>query len=214
MKIDSIILDVDGTIWNTTDIVAEAWNLAIDKLYPQVPHVTGSILKGQFGKTMKVIADNLFPILNDEQKNQLMDQCCVQEQLALSSNTKDIAYPNVIKTIAELSKLVPLFIVSNCQKGYIEVVMEKNGIEKYITDFECYGNNGLNKDENIRLICDRNDLKAPIYVGDTQGDYDACKKAGVPFVWVSYGFGKPDDENYFAKIDDFAELTKLCHFRA
>jgi len=211
MKIDSIILDVDGTIWNTTDIVADAWNLAIDKLYPQVPHVTGSILKGQFGKTMQVIADNLFPILNDEQKSQLMDQCCVQEQLALTSNTKDISYPNVIKTIAELSKLVPLFIVSNCQKGYIEVVMEKNNIEKYITDFECYGNNGKNKDENIRLICDRNGLKAPIYVGDTQGDYDACKKAGVPFVWVSYGFGKPDDDEYFAKIDDFAELTKLCH---
>lgn len=209
MKIDSIILDVDGTIWNTTDIVADAWNLAIDKFYPQVPHVTGSILKGQFGKTMKVIADNLFPILNDEQKTQLMDQCCVQEQLALTSNTKDISYPNVIKTIAELSKLVPLFIVSNCQKGYIEVVMEKNGIEKYITDFECYGNNGKNKDENIRLICDRNGLKAPIYVGDTQGDYDACKKAGVPFVWVSYGFGKTDDDEYFARIDDFAELGKL-----
>lgn len=209
MKIDSIILDVDGTIWNTTDIVAEAWNLAIDKLYPQVPHVTGSILKGQFGKTMKVIADNLFPILNDEQKTQLMDQCCVQEQLALTSNTKDISYPNVIKTIAELSKVVPLFIVSNCQKGYIEVVMEKNKIENYITDFECYGNNGLNKDENIRLICERNGLKAPIYVGDTQGDYDACKKAGVPFVWVSYGFGKTDDDEYFARVDDFVELKKL-----
>ena len=214
MKIDSIILDVDGTIWDTTNIVAEAWNHAIDRLFPQVPHVTGTILKGQFGKTMNVIADNLFPILNDEQKTQLMDECCVQEQLALSSNTKDISYPNVIKTIADLSKDVPLFIVSNCQKGYIEVVISKNHIEKYITDFECYGNNGKNKDENIRLICDRNGLKSPIYVGDTQGDYDACKKAEVPFVWVSYGFGKPDDENYFAKIDDFAELTKLCHFRA
>ena len=68
---------------------------------------------------------------------------------------------------------------------------------------------GKNKDENIRLICDRNGLKAPIYVGDTQGDYDACKKVGVPFVWVSYGFGKTDDDEYFARIDDFAELKKL-----
>lgn len=80
MKIDSIILDVDGTIWNTTVIVAEAWNFAIDKLYPQVPHVTGTILKGQFGKTMNVIADNLFPILNDAQKsqNKLLSQFTIQ----------------------------------------------------------------------------------------------------------------------------------------
>ena len=207
MKIDSIILDVDGTIWNTTDIVADAWKLAIDKLYPQVPHVTGNILKGQFGKTMKVIADNLFPILNDEQKTQLMDQCCVQEQLALTSNTKDISYPNVINTMAELSKVVPLFIVSNCQKGYIEVVVAKNRIEQYITDFECYGNNGKNKDENIRLIIERNELNAPVYVGDTQGDCDACKKANIPFIWASYGFGTVD--SYFAKIDAFPELVAI-----
>ena len=55
MKIDSIILDVDGTIWNTTGIVAEAWNKVIDENFPQVPHVTAEILKGQFGKTMDVI---------------------------------------------------------------------------------------------------------------------------------------------------------------
>ena len=33
MKIDSIILDVDGTIWNTTGIVASAWNKVIDENY-------------------------------------------------------------------------------------------------------------------------------------------------------------------------------------
>lgn len=208
-KIDSIILDVDGTIWNTTDIVAEAWNHAIDKLYPQVAHVTGQILKGQFGKTMDVIADNLFSPLDDEGKSILIKECCVQEQIALESNTKDITYPGVIETIATLSKHIPLFIVSNCQSGYIELVIRKNKIEQYITDFECYGNTGKGKAENIRLLCERNGLKYPIYVGDTQGDYEACKCAGIPFVWASYGFGKTDDDGYFAKIDEFGELRKL-----
>lgn len=60
MKFDGIILDVDGTIWNTTEIVAQAWNRAIDESFPQVPHVTADILKGQFGKTMDVIGNNLF----------------------------------------------------------------------------------------------------------------------------------------------------------
>ena len=83
MKFDSVILDVDGTIWDTTDIVAQAWNCAIDKMFPVVPHVTGNILKGQFGKTMKTIADNLFVGLEQEEKAMLMEECCRQEQLAL-----------------------------------------------------------------------------------------------------------------------------------
>ena len=100
-----------------------------------------------------------------------------------------------------------MFIVSNCQSGYIEVVIKKNHIENYITDFECFGNQGKPKDENIKLIIQRNNLKAPVYVGDTQGDYEACQKAGVPFVWAAYGFGKPDA--YVAKIEKFSELKDL-----
>lgn len=207
MTFDSLILDVDGTIWNTTGIVAEAWNIAIDNKFPSVPHVNAEILKGQFGKTMKVIADKLFTSLTEEQKELLMDECCVQEQIALQKNTKDISYPGVIKTIKKLAAKIPIFIVSNCQKGYIEVVMEKNGIQDFIKDFECYGNNGKNKDENIRLIIERNNLKTPVYVGDTQGDCDSCKKAGIPFIWAAYGFGTADE--YFAKINTFKELETI-----
>lgn len=209
MKFDSIILDVDGTIWNTTGIVADAWNLAFDKFFPQVPHVTAEILKGQFGKPMDVIADNLFPMLSKDEKKLLMEKCCEMEQAALMENTKDIAYDGVIETIKKLSRKIPVFIVSNCQSGYIEVVMEKNGIAEYIKDFECFGNTGLLKDQNIRLIIERNNLKAAAYVGDTQGDYEACKKADVPFIWAAYGFGRPEDDKYFAKLEEFDQLESL-----
>ena len=210
MKFDSIILDVDGTIWDTTNIVAGAWNHAIDKLFPMVPHVTGDILKGQFGKTMEVIADNLFTGLDKAQKTRLMEECCNQEQIALKDNTRNITYDGVVETIREMHAAgVPLFIVSNCQKGYIEVVIAKNKIEDCITDFECYGNNGKGKAENIRLLCKRNGLGSPVYVGDTQGDADACKEAGVQFVWAAYGFGKASE--YFAKIESFKELKNVIH---
>lgn len=209
MKFDSLILDVDGTIWNTTGIVAAAWNCAFDKYFPQVPHVTAEILKGQFGKPMDVIADNLFTVLSQEDKNLLMIKCCEMEQAALLENTKNIAYDGVIESIKKISQKIPVFIVSNCQTGYIEVVMKKNGITDYIKDFECFGNTGLSKGENIRLIVERNGAKSPVYVGDTQGDYEACKEAGVPFVWAAYGFGRPEDDNYFSKIEKFEQLNAI-----
>ena len=211
-KFDGLILDVDGTIWNTTGIVADAWNEVIDKFFPQVPHVTAEILKGQFGKPMDVIADNLFPNLNQEEKKYLMDKCCEYEQKALLENTKNITYNKVVETIKKISTKIPVFIVSNCQSGYIEVVMEKNGIAEYISDFECFGNTGLLKDENIRLVVKRNNLKAPVYVGDTQGDYEACKKAGIPFIWAAYGFGRPEDDDYYFTLSkhalNFKKLSK------
>ena len=79
MKFDGIILDVDGTIWNTTPIVAKAWNKAIDENFPQVPHVTADILKGQFGKTMDVIGNNLFGVLDEAERSVLLDKCCEEE---------------------------------------------------------------------------------------------------------------------------------------
>ena len=209
MKYDSIILDVDGTIWDTTPIVAKAWNKAIDKLFPQVAPVTADILKGQFGKTMDVIGQNLFGGLEPEEQKKLLDQCCVEEQLALEQNEEDITYEGVVETIRALAANLPLFIVSNCQAGYIELVMKKLGIEDYITDFECFGNNGLTKDKNIRLVVERNKLKNPVYVGDTQGDLEACKLAGVPFIWAEYGFGKVCENDIAGKVKRFPDLAEL-----
>lgn len=209
VKFDGLILDVDGTIWNTTGIVAEAWNKTIDDNFPQVAHVTADILKGQFGKTMDVIADNLFGILTSAEKKVLMEKCCIYEQRALLENTVDITYDGVLDTLKKLSAQLPIFIVSNCQSGYIELVIEKNRITSLIKDFECFGNTGKSKGENIRLIVERNGLKNPVYVGDTQGDYEACKEANVPFIWAAYGFGKPEDDKYYAKIDSFNQLESL-----
>ena len=209
MKFDGIILDVDGTIWNTTQIVADAWNKAIDNNFSQVPHVTADILKGQFGKTMDVIGNNLFGMLGDEDRAFLLEKCCEAEQLAINENQKDIAYEGVISSIKKLSEVIPLFIVSNCQSGYIALVMRKNGITEFIKDFECFGDTGRPKDENISLIVKRNNLQKPVYVGDTQGDFEACKKAGVPFIWAAYGFGHPETEDYYGKLDCFSDLEKL-----
>ena len=209
MRFDSIILDVDGTIWDTTPIVAKAWNKAIEELFPQVSHVTADILKGQFGKTMDVIGRNLFGVLGPEEQKKLLDQCCVEEQLALEQNEEDITYPGVVETIRALAEKVPLFIVSNCQAGYIELVIKKLGISDYITDFECFGNNGLTKDKNIKLVVERNGLKAPVYVGDTQGDLEACKLAGVPFIWAEYGFGTVQQDEIAGSVKEFAELGEF-----
>ena len=47
-----------------------------------------------------------------------------------------------------------LYIVSNCQSGYIEAFLEHYGFGHYFEDIECFGNNGLKKGDNIRNVVD------------------------------------------------------------
>lgn len=207
IKTDGIILDIDGTLWNTTGVVADAWNKAIADCGYDAAQVNAAGLQKEFGKPMNIIADDLWPNLSQEQKKILMKQCCVREQEAIESNTKDITFPAVRDTIKALAKKFNLYIVSNCQAGYIELTMRKNGIEPCVRDHECYGNTGLGKADNLRLLVQRNAIKVPVYVGDTQGDADACREAGVKFVWASYGFGSVQE--FAAKIDRFDQLLDL-----
>ena len=87
--------------------------------------------------------------------------------------------------------------------------IKKYHLESYITDMECCGNTGKPKWENIRLLMERNQISSvdAAYVGDTAGDSNSAAKAGIPFIFASYGYGAVDKKDL--SIDHFADLLKL-----
>ncbi len=206
-KTDSIILDVDGTLWDSTGIVAGAWTRAVrENGFPELT-VTADMLKNLFGKTMEDIAAELLPQAELLVRRKIMADCYVYEDRALADDPCRICYPGVKETMRELSARLPLFIVSNCQSGYIELFLQKTDLADCVKDFSCFGDTRKEKDETMQMVARRNKLRYPIYVGDTQGDCDAAKKAGIPFVFAAYGFGEAD--SYDARISCFAELKSL-----
>ena len=205
MKLKNVILDVDGTLWDTTDIVAGSWTRAIRDCKVENAEVTGQDLKGLFGKTMDVIAEALLPDCTQEKREEIMEVCCQYEHEDLQKNPCDVLYPGVKETIRTLSEENNVFIVSNCQSGYIELFLEKTGLSDYVTDIECYGNTGKQKDENIRILMERNHIEDAVYVGDTMGDFEAARKAKVPFIFAEYGFGEAPAER---RIQEFAQLKE------
>lgn len=204
---ENIILDVDGTLWDTTEVVAQAWNKAIAEVGGTAAVITSDILKKEFGKPMDSIANNLFHDASEKQRELLLEKCCEWEHMALEENKDDLLFPGVKETLQKLAEKNRLFIVSNCQSGYIELFMKKAGIEQCITDHECFGDTLKSKGENIRLIMERNHLDHGVYVGDTQGDYEATVFAGVPFVFAKYGFGSP--ESCYLAISEIKELLNF-----
>lgn len=205
--IESIIFDVDGTLWDTTEVVAQAWNKAISEVGGTAAVVSAAVLRKEFGKTMKAIADSLFPDADEQTKDRLMEKCCIYEHEALEESTENLLFPDVVETIQKLAKVYRVFIVSNCQSGYIELFMRKSGIESYIQDWECFGDTGKGKGENILSLMRRNQITDAVYVGDTQGDYEATQKAQVPFIFAKYGFGQA--EGCERAINGIKELLDL-----
>lgn len=206
MKFEAFIFDVDGTLWDSVDVCVMSWNNAISEHSNYPPVVTRDQLKCLFGKPMKEIFEAVFPGIPDEEQIRLAKYCEEYENRMLKE-IPGTPYPGVADTIRELSKKADLYIVSNCQSGYIELCMEGLGIGEYIKDYACYGDNKVSKGENIRLLMERNGLENVVYVGDTQGDANACKEAGIPMIFAAYGFGEVENIEY--QISNFTELLSF-----
>ena len=198
-----IIFDMDGTLWDSAENVAASWNAAIDKSGFVLGKVTEADIKRVMGKTMDAIADELFSDLPAEKRMQLLQICCEEENEYLREHG-GILYDGVADTLERLRKRYHLYIVSNCQKGYIEAFLDFYRLWDNFEDIECYGNNLLQKGENIRLVAERNGLDRAVYVGDIQADYDASRLAGICFIHAAYGFGTVDAK--VPRIHTFKEL--------
>lgn len=201
-----LIFDMDGTLWDSSENVAKAWNEKINQLGLDRPEITRQDIMGVMGLTMDKLAAIIFGDLPEKERMELLDQCCGNENDFLRRNGGRL-YPELESTLAKLAEDYPLYIVSNCQKGYIEAFLDHYGFWKYFADIECYGNNLKEKGDNIALVMERNGLDKAWYIGDIQGDHDSAVKAGAGFIHASYGFGTIKET--VPELGSFKELPGL-----
>ena len=201
-----IIFDMDGTLWDSSENVAASWTEKLRSIGSDRPEITKEDIMGIMGMTMDRVADIIFAGLPKEKRMELLELCCVYENDYLRKHG-GVLYPELEDTLAVLKEKYSLYIVSNCQKGYIEAFLDHFGFWKYFDDIECYGNNLLEKGDNIALLAKRNALERAFYVGDIQADYDATMKAGYEFIHAAYGFGTIDHP--VPELKQFKDLPAL-----
>ena len=206
MQYESLIFDIDGTLWDSRELVAEGYNIQLEREGLSHLAVNAELFRPLFGKVMTEIADIIFATIPSPERYALMERCMDTENRYLQENECRIGYPGVRETLEKLAENHRLFIVSNSQKGYPELCMEKLGIAPYIRGHLCFGDTGTSKGQTIRTLMNNYKIEHCAYIGDTQGDYEATVEAGIPFIWAAYGFGTPD--GYARKIDSIDQLMK------
>ena len=212
IDVESIIFDLDGTLWDSADNVSASWNIAVKNA--DIPcldsvEITGGELRRAMGKPMDELARHFFPMLPEDRQMKLLDKCMQTENEYVAEHGGKL-YENEEAVLKVLSEKHRLFIVSNCQKGYIEAFLQASGFGKFFSGFLCWGDTGVQKSITIRLLMEKHGCTSAAYVGDTDGDCKASFKAAIPFVHAAYGFGSISDESHVAaSAENFEQLTKI-----
>ncbi len=208
-----VIFDMDGTVWDSSENVAKSWTVKVQEAGFTDKVVAREDIQRNMGKPMDAIADDLFTYTEKGLERDALRYACEEYENEYLREHGGILYEGICETWAKLKEMgYHIYIVSNCQAGYIEAFLEYYKIaygnpEDLVEDIECYGNNFKQKDENIKLLAERNGLTEACYVGDIQSDYDSTVKAGFPFIHAKYGFGTINVE--VPVINSFEELIKV-----
>lgn len=203
MRPDCLIFDMDGTLWDNVDTYVTSWNRAIEIKGLGNPVTRESIL-GLMGKEARLMLEVIAPNATVEEHDELFDEVTAQYQL-LVPTMKPIIFEGVYEGLEKLSNKYTLMMLSNCEEGGLVNFMNNTQTTHLFADYMEHGQNLKPKSFNLKLLTDRNDISNPIYVGDTDSDSRESIKAGVPFIFVTYGFG--DTENFTMKFDSFTDLT-------
>lgn len=204
-KIEMIMFDLDGTLWDVTNTTYESAN-EIAKKYNLEHEITIETIKSTMGCNIEESAKNYMPYLQPEERLKIMQEMCDYNSKRLSQ-VGGTLYPELENVLSELKKKYKLAIVSNCGANYIESFLESSKLEKYFGDFMAASKEGITKGQAIRRVMERNDIDKAIYVGDTLKDFEASKEAEIEFVHAKYGFGKNVESKLF--INDIRELSSL-----
>lgn len=206
-QFDSIIFDMDGTLWDAVDSYCAIWQATFEQLNIKSPEITREELLACMGLPINEIFKRIVTIPIDADEYLRLLDINEKEMMPILGGK---LYTGVENGIARLAEKYNLFMVSNCGAEGLHNFLNYTGLEQYFIDTLTYGETLKGKSENIRSLISRHNLKSPIYMGDTQGDCDSAHQAGIPMIYASYGFGKCSNAEY--TFDDFSSFVDFfCH---
>jgi phosphoglycolate phosphatase len=203
---DSILFDLDGTLWDASVSATKAWNRGLDAVGLGDRSVTEAELKSFTGIKIEQILRGRYAFMSEVEQKRFLEVFTGFEDEEIGRGG-GVLYRDVHAVLSELKKTKRLFIVSNCLKGYIEGFFAFTKLGSYFEGYESSGNTGKAKSGNIGKLIGDFALKRPVYVGDTAHDREACAANGVPFIFASYGFGSVDDPDF--AVGRFADLLGI-----
>ncbi len=205
MRFDALIFDIDGTLWDSCEAVRRSWQESLKRRYG----CFGSPDLGQVRSIMGLGPDEISARLFSRfgrHAREVFDALSEDECAFLAEHGASV-YPGVSEGLRFLAETRRLFLVSNCQRGYIEAFLSGAGFDGLFEAYLCAGVTGLDKSRNLKKLMLENGLSHTVFIGDTVSDELAAREAGCAFIHAAYGFGKAEAPD--AVLYSFDELPEI-----
>ena len=75
MEIDSILFDLDGTLWDSVDGIVISWNTTLQQYSNSGIKLTRETVMPVMGTQLPDIAKKLFVNLSEEERQEVMKKC-------------------------------------------------------------------------------------------------------------------------------------------
>jgi len=206
MAVKLIILDLDGTLFDTRADIVNAVNLA-RRSYGLDPLPFERVV-AMVGNGVRVLAERAF-------RDSEIDAEQVVERIMefYGPHAADTAelYPTVRETLPLLYPI--LAIVSNKPKQLVDSLLHKSSIEHYF-DFVAGGDTfeRLKPDPMaVAFLAQKYKVRPEeiLIVGDHTPDIEMAKAAGARSVYCNYGFFGKDTQGADFTVDQFSELPGI-----
>jgi phosphoglycolate phosphatase len=204
MIYDAVIFDIDGTLWNATSANAKGWNLGLEELgMPQ--RVTPAQIESVSGNPYELCLDMLLP--GERTNHPELLQIFITHETRVVAADGGVFYDGALSGVIQLSQDYRIFLISNCPDWYLSLFLKFSQLRPVLSDVDCFGMSHVPKDKMIRNMVRGHCLKNPVYVGDTANDETAAALAGVDFIHVAWGFGRPERDS--KSVHSFAKLLEV-----
>lgn len=195
--IKAVVFDFDGTLADTIPITISAIEkLAEEELHRKVPQKTYTLLKDLSIK--EIILRERIPVLK------LPYYAFRLNKMTAAAKKKADLFPGIKKMLSELSKNHIIGILTSSDKDIVQPVISRHGIENL--SFVFTGSPLFGKQLTMMRMLLSTGLKKEevIYVGDEIRDIQACRKAGIKIISVTWGYNskkglKKEKPDYIAE---------------
>ena len=187
MKYDSVIFDLDGTLLDTLEDLADSMNYALSAHNMKVR--TLDEIRAFVGNGMLNLAKKAVPEGTDEKTvNAVL--ATFKAHYADHSQDKTKPYDGIIPLLTSLKERgIPTAVVSNKGDYAVQLLMPKyfgDLIDVAIGELE--GVARKPEPDTVHLAMKRMGVKNPVYVGDSEVDVLTAKNAGIDGIFVTWGF--------------------------
>jgi HAD superfamily hydrolase (TIGR01662 family) len=210
-QIKAILLDFDGTLANTTDVIIQTMFATIKEL--QLPERSYEECASTIGLRLPEVPKALFPDIDMNPG----DYETTYRRLFNIYNTEDAVkiYPNVMETLAELKSRGFLLTIASSRShrtldDFVRNLNLTNTIS-YVLGAEDV-TEGKPNPQPVNMTLEKFNIspKEALVVGDTVFDIEMGRNAGTKTCGVTFGNGSRESmANADWLIDDFADLLKI-----